>query len=78
MSQKARRPRERSRIRDLASHPEPYVTPRQLGRYLLVDRRTIMKWITAGSLPAYQFEGEWRIKTADARAFELQHKYRIA
>ena len=66
-------------ITTLGSHPAPYVTIDAFATYLTVDRRTVMKWIEAGTLPAYQFHGSsrgtWRIKTTDAIAFEERARF---
>jgi excisionase family DNA binding protein len=40
--------------------------------YLLLDERTVRKWIEAGTLPANRFPpvtGDCRIRTADVIAF---------
>jgi excisionase family DNA binding protein len=37
--------------------------------HLAVQRKTVMKWITAGVLPAYRFNGQWRIARVDALGF---------
>ena len=57
-------------ITALKSHGAPFVTIAELCAYLTVNRKTVYKWIDAGVLPAYQFAGQWRIKTSDAVTFE--------
>jgi excisionase family DNA binding protein len=57
------------RITDLAAHDCPHVTVNALAAYLDVSRKTVIKWIDAGTLPAYKFGTEWRINTADALTF---------
>lgn len=71
-------------ISRLETHERAHVTPRALAEYLSVDRKTVLKWIKAGLLPAYRFptvtpsgiaaDGEWRIQTVDARAFVDKHR----
>lgn len=63
------------RISDLVTHDEPFVTPVQIAVHLGVDRRQVMKWIGAGSLPAYRFGELWRIKLADAQAFVQRSQF---
>ena len=66
-------------ITSLKAHRASYVTIDALAAYLTVNRRTVMKWIDAGTLPAYQFHGSsrstWRIRTADAIAFEARARF---
>ena len=58
-------------LKDLQSHPEPYVTVAELADYWLVGRKQIYKQIDAGTLPAIRLGPRLlRIRTADARAFE--------
>lgn len=58
-------------VKDLQSHPEPYVTVAELAEYWLVGRKQIYKQIEAGTLPAIRLGPRLlRIRTADARAFE--------
>ena len=59
------------RLRDLQSHPEPYVTVAELAEYWIVGRKQIYKQIDAGTLPAIRLGPRLlRIRTADAREFE--------
>ena len=59
------------RIRDLASHPEPFITVRQLADYWHVSVRTIERHIAKGALPVTRVgpHGRPRIAIADARAY---------
>jgi excisionase family DNA binding protein len=58
-------------VKDLQSHPEPYVTVAELAEYWLVGRKQIYKQIEAGTLPAIRLGPRLlRIRTADARVFE--------
>ena len=58
-------------VKDLQSHPEPYVTVAELAEYWLVGRKQIYKQIEAGTLPAIRLGPRLlRIRTVDARAFE--------
>ena len=58
-------------VKDLQSHPEPYVTVADLADYWLVGRKQIYKQIDAGTLPALRLGPRLlRIRTADARTFE--------
>ena len=59
------------RLKDLKSHPEPYVTVAELAEYWLVGRKQIYKQIDAGTLPAIRLGPRiLRIRTADALQFE--------
>ena len=58
-------------LKDLQSHPEPYVTVAELAEYWLVGRKQIYKQIEAGTLPAIRLGPRLlRIRTSDARVFE--------
>ena len=58
-------------VKDLQSHPEPYVTVAELAEYWLVGRKQIYKQIEAGTLPAIRLGPRLlRIRTSDAGAFE--------
>ena len=58
-------------LKDLKSHPEPYVTVAELAEYWLVGRKQIYKQIEAGTLPAIRLGPRiMRIRTADALQFE--------
>ena len=58
-------------LKDLKSHPEPYVTVAELAEYWLVGRKQIYKQIDAGTLPAIRLGPRiMRIRTADALQFE--------
>lgn len=60
-------------IVDLDTHDEPVVRLTQVCRYLGVDRRTALKWIAGGLLPAFKLPGgddaQWRIELAAVRRF---------
>ncbi len=59
------------RLLNLASHPEPFVTPEQLARYWLVSRRQVCKQIERGQLPALRMgPRSLRIPTRSAAEFE--------
>jgi excisionase family DNA binding protein len=63
--------RKRPPLRDLSTHPEPYVTIGELAAYWLVSRKQLYKQIDAGTLPAIRLGPRlFRIRTADARKFE--------
>ena len=63
--------RKRVNVRDLKTHPEPYVTVAELAEYWLVGRKQIYKQIDAGTLPAIRLGPRLlRIRTADAIEFE--------
>lgn len=58
-------------VRDLKTHPEPYVTVSELAKYWLVGRKQIYKQIEAGTLAAIRLGPRLlRIRTADAIEFE--------
>jgi len=59
------------RVRDLKTHPEPYVTVAELAEYWLVGRKQIYKQIEAGTLRAIKLGPRLlRIRTAEAIDFE--------
>src|SRR5580704_8743683 len=61
----------RDRIRDLVTHPEPYVTVGELAEYWLVSRKQIYKQIDAGTLRAIKLGPRLlRISTSEAIHFE--------
>ena len=65
------------RIKDLQSHPDPYVTVVDLAEYWLVGRKQIYKQIDAGTLRAIRLGPRLlRIRTADAREFERRANLR--
>jgi excisionase family DNA binding protein len=65
------------RLRDLAAHPEPYVTVAELADYWLVGRKQIYKQIDAGQLPAIRLGPRlMRIRTKDAIEFERRANMR--
>jgi excisionase family DNA binding protein len=58
-------------VRDLQTHPDPYVTVAELAEYWLVSRKQIYKQIDAGTLPAIRLGPRLlRIRTPDALEFE--------
>jgi excisionase family DNA binding protein len=65
------------RVRDLAAHPEPYVTVAELAEYWLVGRKQIYKQIDAGQLPAIRLGPRlMRIRTSAAIEFERRANMR--
>lgn len=65
----------KARIRDLDSHPTPYVTITSLADYWGISRKMIYKQIDAGTLDAVRFGPRlYRIKTSEARRFERSAK----
>ncbi len=59
-----------TQIRDLASHPEPYVSVAELAAYWHVSTRAVYYWISVKkTLKASRLGGTYRVKTADAIAF---------
>ncbi|MGH9255088.1 MAG: helix-turn-helix transcriptional regulator [Vicinamibacterales bacterium] len=59
------------RVKELKTHPEPYVTIAELAAYWLVGRKQIYKQIDAGTLRAIRLGPRLlRIRTADAIEFE--------
>lgn len=59
-------------ILDLKHHGAAHVTARQLAAYWAVHVVTVQRWVREGDLPGVRFRGVWRIKTDDARLFELR------
>ena len=59
------------RVRDLASHEEPFVRPEQLAEYFGVSRRHIRKLIQSGNLKAVRFgPRSLRVPKQEALDFE--------
>jgi len=59
------------RIRDLATHPERYLTVAELAEYWAVSRQQIYKRIASGALATIRFGVRcYRIPTRSALAFE--------
>jgi excisionase family DNA binding protein len=58
-------------IRDLTTHPVPYVSVGDLANYWGVSRKQIYKHIEAGTLPAIRLGPRlFRVRTTVAREFE--------
>jgi excisionase family DNA binding protein len=65
-----------TRIRDLASHSEPFVTTEDLATYWAVSRRQIYKQIEDGKLPAIRLgPRSLRIPTPAAAEFERRSAF---
>jgi excisionase family DNA binding protein len=67
-----------ARIVDLETHPEAHVSLDAVAEYLALARKTIVKLVLAGGLPAFKFGRAWRVRTADLRAYVEQSRYRSA
>lgn len=66
------------RLHNLASHPEPFVTPEQLARYWMVSRRQVCKQIEAGRLSALRMgPRSIRIPTRCAVEFEQRSAFAV-
>lgn len=63
-------------IRDLSSHPAPYVTIAELARHWRVSRRQIRKYIEAGTLEA-TILGPRLLRIRTGAAVELERILRI-
>ena len=59
-------------IDNLSTWPEPFVVPRQLADYWKFHLFTVQRWLRDGDLRGARFRGNWRIKTDDARLFEMK------
>ena len=64
------------RITNLGTHPHAYLTVPAFAQYLNVPDKTVRKRIRAGVLPAYCFQGEWRIARTDALLFIQRERIR--
>jgi excisionase family DNA binding protein len=74
--QSGRSDKQRPRLRDLSSHPEPYVSTEDLAQYWSVSRRQIYKHIENGSLPAIRMgPRSVRIPTRGAAEFEKRSTF---
>ena len=61
----------RHRLRDLASHQQPFVTPEELADYFCVSRRQILRQIKTGSLMAFRLGSRsLRVPIEEAIRFE--------
>ena len=58
-----------TRIENLATHPEPFITVKQLAMYWGVAEKTIYRGIDKGSLVVTRIGRAVRIATDDARRF---------
>jgi excisionase family DNA binding protein len=67
----------RQRITDLATYPAPHLTIPQLAEHLTVAETTVRRWIRAGVLPAYQFQGKYRIRKTDAIVFVERSRVQV-
>jgi excisionase family DNA binding protein len=64
-------------IRDLSTHPAPYVSVAELAEYWQVGRKQLYKYMDAGSLAAIRLGPRlFRIRTTDARVFEERARLR--
>ena len=48
--------------------------PDDIAEYLVISKRTVLRWIEHGSLPAYRIGGVTRIGRDDFNRFLKQHK----
>jgi excisionase family DNA binding protein len=65
----------KTRIEDLRTHPEPYVTVSQLAHYWGISRKQVLRKIDAGTLQAIQLGSRLlHLSTADAIHFEQMAK----
>lgn len=64
-------------ISDFCAHPDAYITVPAFAEHLNVSDKTVRKWIKAGVLTAYQFQGEWGIRKADAVAFVERARFQV-
>ena len=59
-----------TQIRDLATHPDPYVSVTELAEYWHVSASVVYYWIAKEKiLQAERIGGSWRVKTSVALAF---------
>jgi hypothetical protein len=65
-------------IVDLHTHPAAHVSVPALAAHYGVRRETVYKWIDAGLLPATRLPDVIRVRTDDARAFDLHHRVCVA
>jgi excisionase family DNA binding protein len=73
---KRSKPNGQIRVRDLASHDEPFVTTADLAEYWCVSKRHIHKQIEQGHLPAVRLgPRSLRISTDDAIEFERRLRF---
>ena len=61
-------------VKDLATHPEPYVSVTQLAGYWSLSRKTIYKYIKNNRLPTLRFGRLYRVATRDAIRLETKMK----
>lgn len=64
--------REPEPLTDLASYRGAFVTPKQIAEYWAVHVVTVQRWLREGELRGMRLKGGWRIRTDDARLYELR------
>jgi len=72
MSRKRRERQPPETLTDLASYRGAYVTARQIADYWAVHVVTVQRWLREGELKGMRLKGGWRIRTDDARLYELR------
>jgi excisionase family DNA binding protein len=66
-------------IKDLSTHPRPFVTVRELAQFWGVSRHELYKQIDAGTLPAVRLGPRlYRIRTDEAFRFAISAKLKVA
>lgn len=65
-------------IIDLETHLAHHVSLAAIAQYLGVQRKTVVKWIQAGHMPAYRFGRTLRVRTGDLRIYVASAKYQIS
>lgn len=56
------------------SRREDFLTGAMLRRRWKIDRRTLLKWVDEGVMPAYRLPCGWRFAWPDVLAFEDRHR----
>lgn len=59
-------------IDNLATWKPAHVTVRQLADYWAVHDATVKRWLKSGALKGIHIGRAWRIKTDEARLFEMR------
>ena len=77
-----RKRRRRTRVRwrsvvDLETHTEAHLSLEAVAEYLGLTRKTVVKFIQSGVLPAFRFGHAWRVRTADLRTYVEGSRYRV-
>jgi excisionase family DNA binding protein len=64
-------------VKDWHAYPHDFVPLKALSQRWGEAEQTIRKWIRNGALRGFRFGGLWKVKAADARAFEEKSEFKV-